>query len=589
MKLLHFNVEIGLLFGFVIVSLVLGVSIIRGRLRGPGSQIVVIMMFIAVVWMLGIAFEIGTSTEGAKLLWDVVQYIAISCIPVGWILYVFQISGRGDLNTRRNLALLLVVPVFLLFLVLTNSTHELMWTTSPVDPLQPYIELEKSFGPFYWFFYAYSFSLVLAGVFLTTQMLLKSGEVYRYQATTLLVAAIVPMVVVLLGVLKVGFLSNPSIAPIGGGLLTWLLAWNSVRSRLIDTIRLARDSVLEKMNHGIIALYGEDEIVYMNKVAEEILGIRWDEARESELGDIWAEWPGHDALENSNAEITMEITFDESAERKYFEVRISPLLDWRDVLVGRVVLMQEITQRKKADAELSNFAAELERSNEELDRFANIVSHDLQEPLRTIAGYSGLLEQRYQDQLNDTAREYLEIVVNGAGRMQALIVDLLEFSRLHTQAKSHIQTDTIELLEKVLKNLSVAIEESGADISQENLPIVSADPLQLSQVFQNLIGNAIKFRNKRPLRIQIKSRRVGDDWEFQVSDNGIGMEEKYFERIFEVFQRLHSRDEFPGTGIGLAICKRIIERHGGHIWVTSELGVGSRFFFTLPTESGLAG
>jgi signal transduction histidine kinase len=584
MKLLHLNVEIAVLFGVAGVSIALGVSLLRGRLRGLGSKILGLMMFAAVAWMLGIAFEIGSSTERAKWIWDVVQYVASIGIPLGWILYVFQISGRGNLVTLRNLGLLLIVPAGLLILVLTNASHHLMWTTASVDPQHPYMELEKTFGPLYWVFYAYSFSLVLGGVFLTVQILLKSGEMYRYQAITLLIAGLVPMLVVTLGVLKIGFWANPSIAPIGGGLVTWLLAWNNMRSRLIDTIRLASDTVLEEMNHGIVAIYGDDEVVYMNRVAEKILGTRWEEARGARLGEIWGEWPGQASLEQSSDEITMQITLDDPVEKAYYEVRISPLLDWREALVGRVVLMQEITERVRADAELKKFAAELERSNDELDRFADIVSHDLQEPLRTIAGYSGLLEQRLGDGMDDVAREYYEIVVAGAERMQALIVELLEFSRLRTQAKSFVPTDCGELLEKVLKNLSAAIEESGAKISIGSLPVVQADRLQLSQVFQNLIGNAIKFRGELPLEVRIESRRKGDMWVFDVSDNGIGLDQKYSQRIFEVFQRLHSKEDYPGTGMGLAICKRIIERHGGQIWVTSQPGQGSQFQFTLPAD-----
>jgi two-component system, sensor histidine kinase and response regulator len=227
---------------------------------------------------------------------------------------------------------------------------------------------------------------------------------------------------------------------------------------------------------------------------------------------------------------------------------------------------------------------ELERSNHELEQFGYVVSHDLQEPLRAIVGFLDLLHRKYREQLDAKADQYIDFAVNGGKRMQALIHDLLYYARLGSHAKEFAPVDCAGILDDALANLRVAIEESGAEILRgEKLPTVQGDPVQLTQLFQNLLGNALKFRGEDSApRIHISVERRNGFWEFAISDNGIGIEEKDFERIFQVFHRLHERGKYPGTGIGLAVCKKIVERHGGSIWVHSRPGQGTTFHFTLP-------
>ena len=248
---------------------------------------------------------------------------------------------------------------------------------------------------------------------------------------------------------------------------------------------------------------------------------------------------------------------------------------------------REIFERKKAEEELRKTAEALERSNRELQHFAYIASHDLQEPLRMVASFVQLLAKRYKGKLDSDADEFIKYAVDGANRMQKMINDLLLYSRVETRGKPFTPTDCEKVLEKVIVNLKMSIEESGAVITHDKLPIVMADESQLIQLFQNLISNAIKFCDKNPPRIHISAERREKDWLFSVKDNGIGIEPEHTERIFQIFQRLHSREEYPGTGIGLAICKKIVERHGGHIWVKSKLGEGSIFYFTIPIRSQL--
>ena len=241
-------------------------------------------------------------------------------------------------------------------------------------------------------------------------------------------------------------------------------------------------------------------------------------------------------------------------------------------------------KRAKAENELLGASSELQRSNTELQQFAYVASHDLFEPLRMVTSYLQLLEQKDGKSLGPQGREFLNFALDGAKRMDALIQDLLAYARLERRGRMFQPTDCEQVFNQSLANLKVAIAETGTTVTHQPLPTVQGDPVQLTQVFQNLIGNAIKFRSSSPPRIDARAERLDGQWLFIIRDNGIGIDPKFFDRIFEIFQRLHTRHEYPGTGIGLAICKKIIERHGGRIWVESVAAQGSCFFFTLPAS-----
>ncbi|MEG3894117.1 MULTISPECIES: PAS domain S-box protein [unclassified Microcoleus] len=260
----------------------------------------------------------------------------------------------------------------------------------------------------------------------------------------------------------------------------------------------------------------------------------------------------------------------------------SPFMDEKGNLLSCCALVYNISDRKEAEQQMLQLTTDLKRSNQELEQFAYVASHDLQEPLRAVTSYTQLLAQRYQGNLDAKADKYINYVVDGAARMQQLINDLLAYSRLGTRGQEFELADCNAVVEQSLENLQIAIAETKATITYESLPTVMADEFQLIQLFQNLIGNAVKFcRQELPL-IHISALENESEWRFSVRDNGIGIDPEYADRIFIIFQRLHSRREYSGTGIGLAICKRIVERHGGRIWVESQEGEGATFYFTIP-------
>jgi len=242
---------------------------------------------------------------------------------------------------------------------------------------------------------------------------------------------------------------------------------------------------------------------------------------------------------------------------------------------------RDVTERRRAEEALKRVADDLARSNRDLEQFAYIASHDLQEPLRTVAGYLQLLDRRYKDRLDADANDFINFAVDGAARMQTLINDLLAYSRVGTKGHAAAPVNCEEILARALANLRSAVEETGARITHDPLPTVSGDAPQLVQLFQNLIGNGIKFRGKAPPEIHVSAAPDDGHWKFSIADNGIGIEPRYADRIFVIFQRLHTRDKYPGTGIGLAICKRIVERHGGKIWFQPRPEGGATFYFTI--------
>jgi light-regulated signal transduction histidine kinase (bacteriophytochrome) len=262
--------------------------------------------------------------------------------------------------------------------------------------------------------------------------------------------------------------------------------------------------------------------------------------------------------------------------------------EFLNVLTQIGIQLGRAVERAQSQDQLARRAEDLARSNADLEQFAYVASHDLQEPLRMVSSYMQLLSERYEAELDETGQRYIHYAVDGASRMQSLVRDLLSFSRVGSRGLEKVPTDLNRVVGQTLNNFEVAIKECGAVVTSDDLPAVNGDPGQLTQLFQNLIGNAIKFHGATQPEVRISAERQPDEWLFTVTDNGVGFDAKYAERVFVIFKRLHSREEYPGTGIGLAICKKIVERHGGRIWAESEIGRGTTIFFTLPQSEEVA-
>ena len=357
-------------------------------------------------------------------------------------------------------------------------------------------------------------------------------------------------------------------------------------------------AIVDNIGEGLVVADTSGQFVLSNPAAERILGFdptigrldQWEKLHgyQSYLPDTvtpfpWDERPLVKAMRGESVdEVEIFVVHSGRPEGLWMSATGRPIIDEDEVLRGGVSIFRDITRLKHAEEELAQRAEELARSNAELEQFAYVASHDLQEPLRSMMGFAGLLSRRYEDKLDTDGRRFVTRITNAASRMHRLIEDLLTYSRVGRDVKDLVLIDCEALVDQEIGHLKVAIDESGAVVTHDPLPEVAANDLLLSQVFRNLIGNAIKFRGDEPPRIHVSAERRDGEWAFSVGDNGIGIDPQYGQRIFTIFQRLHGRDEYPGTGIGLAVCRKAVERLGGHIWVESQEGQGSTFYFVIP-------
>ncbi|MDW5562969.1 MAG: ATP-binding protein, partial [Methanomassiliicoccus sp.] len=343
-------------------------------------------------------------------------------------------------------------------------------------------------------------------------------------------------------------------------------------------------SILDQTSDAIIITDLDGTIIFWNQQAEKLIKLRGEDVLGRSIFDAFIPHvdmsTGIEIVESFNREGEWfgEIPIQSSDGRRFIVSVTSTLLKNKEgEPIGIIGLGRDVTQRKQIERELEEKAKELRRSNEELNRFAYIASHDLQEPLRTISFFTGLLEREVAGKLNGKEKDYLDLILEGTKRMQELIEDLLEYSRVETRGKDFVKVDMNHVADRVLLSLDSSINGSQAEVDVDRLPTINGDQTQMIQLLTNLISNAIKFRANEPPKIEVSAMRKNDEYVFSVKDNGIGIDPKYQDKLFKMFQRLHTKEEYPGTGIGLAICKKIVERHGGRIWFESEPGKGTTF------------
>ncbi|HUS39543.1 MAG TPA: ATP-binding protein [Pirellulales bacterium] len=348
-------------------------------------------------------------------------------------------------------------------------------------------------------------------------------------------------------------------------------------------------SVVDNIPDGMVVADEAGHFLVFNRAAEKMIGIGATDAAPPEWSDRYGLFlpDGQTLCPQENLPLVRalrgEVVHDaelivrnaEVAKDVVLSVNATPFSDQAGKILGGIAIFRDITEQKRTEQALF-------RSNADLEQFAYVVSHDLQEPLRAISGFCGLLHAQYEDKLDNRALEYISFAVDGAARMQQLLVDLLEYSRVSHEATERCTVDWCHVFEKAKSNLKRAIEESKATVTADGLPANIFTEWQAIQLLQNLIGNAIKYRAERTPEVHVAAESRNGEWLFSVRDNGIGFDVQYASSIFTIFKRLNVRSDYPGTGVGLAICKRIVERHGGRIWAESEPGSGSTFYFTIP-------
>ena len=363
---------------------------------------------------------------------------------------------------------------------------------------------------------------------------------------------------------------------------------------LVDSLRASEAryrELFENANDLVFTVDFDGTFTSMNRTAEDTTGFSRSELVGSDISVLVPpqyvervrEMMRHKITTRERTRYEIEIV---AKDGRHIPIEIGSRLIYENgKAVGIQGIARDVSDRKKAEEQLKRTIAELERSNQELQLFAGVASHDMHAPLRRIAGFGRLLREKKSGQLDEEGREWIDFVVSGAEQMQQLIDDLLAYSRYGASWKPAERVDCKSAVQSAMGNLTDAVSESGAQLKTETLPVVMGDRVALVQLFQNLIENAIKYRSDDPPRIEISASRQDELWLFRIKDNGIGIAREHHERIFDAFRRLHSEDEYGGTGIGLATCKKIVERFGGQIWIESEIGLGAEFLFTLPAAT----
>jgi signal transduction histidine kinase len=564
------------------VSAALAVYVWRRReARGAGA--VVLMMLAVFVWSFGYAFEIGAAGLGAKVFWAKVEYLGIVTVPFAWLVFALRYTGRDRFVTRRNLALLAAVPLATLLLVATNEAHGLIWSRTALSASGRFLTLD--YGAGFWVYWVYSYVLLVLGTYLLVSMLVRSPRVYREQGAALLVAVAAPWVGNGMYVTGLSPAPNLDLTPFAFLLSGAALSFGLFRFHFLDIVPVARDAVIEGMDDGVIVVDTEGRVVDLNPAARRILDR--PDGDGVPVGDTLQRLAPRLAalLADASEEARAEVGLGEGAARRSYDLAISPLRDRAGRRTGRLLVLHDVTERKRTEEELIRQKAELARSNAELENFAYLIAHDLRAPLRGVNGFSHILLEDHAGGLDEEGRDLLRRVRDGALRMGQLIDDLLELSRLARTQIRRQRVDLSALARTISRDLERDRTGRAVEFVISETPPADGDARLLEVALRNLLENARKFTSREPHpRVEFGATQENGLPVYHVRDNGVGFDPAYSDKLFGVFQRLHAPEEFEGTGMGLATVQRIVERHGGRVWAEGAVGGGATVYFTLSPE-----
>jgi PAS domain S-box-containing protein len=561
-------------------ALSVGLALFAWRRREtPGAGALAVLMVGVFAWSFGYALEFAAAGLAAKVFWAKVEYLGIVTVPAAWLVFALRYAGRDRWLTRRNVALLADLPAVTLLLAATNEAHGLVWSRTALDPSGSVLLLEH--GAWFWVYWIYAYALVASGTLILVSTLLRSPSLYRRQGGALLLGVAAPWVGN--GMYVLGINPDLDLTPFAFLFSGIALSWALFRFRLLDVSPVARDAVIEGMDDAVISADPRGRIIDLNPAARRVLDRLVSEVVGEELSSVAPKLGALLEGRDTEEEVRGEIELGEGSARRSYDAALSPLRSSDGRHRGWLLVLHDVTERKRTERELIRQKAELARSNAELEQFAYLIAHDLRAPLRGMNGFSHILLEDYADRLDEEGKDHLRRIRDGASRMDRLMDDLIELSRLARVEMRRQTVDVSAMAREVAARLRRSTPEREAEFVIPDGLVAEGDPNLLRIWLHNLLGNAWKFTGKEE-EATIEFGAVHQPHEstiFYVRDNGVGFEEAYSEKLFGAFQRLHGSEEFEGNGIGLATVARIVQRHGGRVWARGEVGKGATFFSTL--------
>ncbi len=593
------------------------------RRRVPGATTLLVFMLAVVEWSLVNVLELGSPELEAKLFWANLEYLGIVIIPVMWLVFALQYTGREKYLTYRNLAFLLIIPAVTFFLVWTNSLHGLMRYNIRLDASGPFSVVTKTYGIWFWVNAAYSYGLLFVGTVMLLQVLFRSSRLYRGQTVALLIGALAPWVGNVLYISGFSPIPRLDVTPCAFAVSGLAVAWGLLRFRLLDIVPTARHAVVEGMGDGVIVLDAQSRIVDVNPAAQRIIGRTTSEVIGQLAKRVIPYLPGLVQHHRQAKEVEAEIALGKGEAQCHYSLLISPLPNRR----GYLVVLRDVTRQKKAEKKLKQYQERLEvlveertsrlkktlrdlenemgerkmaeslirEQNErlkELDRmkseFLATAAHELRTPLTSILGFSEILVERKLDEEKRT--RFLETINKEARDLADIVDDLLDVSSIEAGTGFEIRKAPIDFKEVLLKSINLIKGQTDQHTFKVNipddLPEIEADKNRMYQVMENLLNNAVKFTPEGgEVTVSIEGGR--DELKISVADGGIGIPEEDLPHVFDRFYRASNaaRAAIRGTGLGLGIVKYIVESHAGRVLAQSKPGRGSTFSFTLPLGS----
>lgn len=552
----------------------------------PGARSYAMVAFSQAAWTLGYLLELSNRTLPGKIFWDDFQFVAAGLWVGSFLIFTYDYTRTRVTHPHLIFGVILLPAVMMVGLVYTNPLHHLIRGDAWLVNQQTGPMLMYEYTPLVLILTLYMYLVVVSCIILLMRRFASGWPFYRSQTGLILVGNLIPVLGTMASITILADSPYRDISPFTFAVGNLVVAWALVHYRMFEVVPIAREVVIDSMQDAVIVLDTQDHLVDLNPAAVRGILPEFPHPLGLPFGQIFSDWPALAAQLETQPEVHSHIQHTVDGKLVHLELRIQKIRDSRKHEIGKVILIRDITQRMSTEETLRQRTAQLESANQELEAFSYSISHDLRSPLRAIRGFAQILQEDFNEQLPPEGREDLNHILMASARMNDLIEGLLHYARLGRGGLEKSPVPLDEVLEQVKNELSGRIAETSTTLTIDpNLPTLPGDRRLFGQIFTNLINNAITYQAPGALpRVQVRAEIANSHAVVQVQDNGIGIAPEHYERIFNVFQRLHNEETYPGAGVGLSVVKKAVQLMGGEIWVESQPGQGSTFFIRLPFE-----